>query len=91
MVDDGRLLEAWQGGDESAGNTLVRRHFTSVYRFFHNKVQGELEDLVQLVFMKCAQSRSKIGQSPNFRAYLFGIALTVVLIAVIVPIVVLFR
>jgi len=35
---DSELLQAWRDGDEKAGTALFQRHFSSVYRFFHNKV-----------------------------------------------------
>ncbi len=74
MVEDGELLAAWRAGDAAAGNELVQRHFTSIYRFFRNKVDGDLEDLVQEVFTKCVESRESGGPAENFRAYLFAIA-----------------
>ncbi|HVH98185.1 MAG TPA: sigma-70 family RNA polymerase sigma factor [Enhygromyxa sp.] len=72
--DDFELLEAWRAGDEIAGNTLVRRHFSSVYRFFRSKLDEQVEDLTQQVLLALVESRERVRGPANFRAYLFGIA-----------------
>ncbi len=73
MADDAELLEAWRQGDAAAGETLVRNHFVSVYRFFRNKVSGDLDDLVQSTFARCVERRDKLVDA-GFRPYLFGVA-----------------
>jgi RNA polymerase sigma factor (sigma-70 family) len=72
--DDFELLEAWRAGDELAGNTLVRRHFSSVYRFFRSKLDEHVEDLTQQVLLALVEGRARVREQDNFRAYLFGIA-----------------
>jgi RNA polymerase sigma-70 factor (ECF subfamily) len=72
--DDFELLEAWRAGDELAGNTLVRRHFSSVYRFFRSKLDEHVEDLTQQVLLALVEGRARLRDQANFRAYLFGIA-----------------
>ena len=74
MGDDLELLKAWRAGDEVAGNTLVRKHFPIVYRFFSNKVSRGIEDLAQRTFLACVEARDKIPEGVSFRAYLLGIA-----------------
>ncbi len=71
---DGALLKAWQGGEASAGQTLVTRHLESVYRFFSNKVRDSTEDLVQQTFLACLESADRFEGRSSFRSYLFGIA-----------------
>ncbi len=71
---DAQLLVAWRCGDREAGNRLVQRHFVPVYRFFRNKVAGDLDDLVQATFLRCAQAKDGIRNQTSFRAYLFGVA-----------------
>ncbi len=78
VADDTELLAAWRAGDAAAGNTLVQRHFKSVFRFFRNKVDGDLEDLVQDVFTRCLESRKSGEPVHSFRAYLFATARNVV-------------
>lgn len=72
--DDFELLEAWRAGDELAGNALVRRHFSSVYRFFRSKLDEHVEDLTQQVLLGLVEGRDRLREHANFRAYLFGIA-----------------
>ncbi len=72
--DDLRLLDQWCGGDTAAGNTLFRRHFPSVYRFFEHKTEGDIEDLVQETFLQCVKSRDTFKRQSSFRTYLFAIA-----------------
>jgi RNA polymerase sigma factor (sigma-70 family) len=73
VTSDLELLAAWRSGDEVAGDTLVRRHFPIIYRFFANKVGRGIEDLVQRTFLKCVESRERIPDE-GFRAYLLGIS-----------------
>lgn len=72
--DDFELLAAWSAGDELAGNTLVRRHFSSVYRFFRSKLDDNVEDLTQQVLLALVEGQARVREPGNFRAYLFGIA-----------------
>ncbi len=71
---DFALLEAWQGGDARAGDTLVRRHFSGIHRFFANKLGPAGEELTQQTFLACAAQRERLPTTGSFRAYLFGIA-----------------
>lgn len=72
--DDFELLEAWRSGDRLAGNALVRRHFSSVYRFFRSKLDDHVEDLTQQVLLALVEGRDRLREQSSFRAYLFGIA-----------------
>jgi RNA polymerase sigma factor (sigma-70 family) len=72
---DVELLNRWRDGDLGAGDELFNRHFTSVHRFFRNKVQEEaLEDLVQQTFMASVEGRERFRSDSTFRTYLFGVA-----------------
>ena len=72
--NDGDLLERWRTGDLASGQTLLRRHFRSVYTFFANKVSGPPDDLIQETFRACVESRGNIRVGSSFRAYLLTIA-----------------
>lgn len=72
--DDFELLQAWRDGDSKAGNDLFHRHFDSICRFFSNKLQGDVEDLIQRTFLACVEGRDRFSGQASFRAYLFGIA-----------------
>ncbi|MCH9687982.1 MAG: sigma-70 family RNA polymerase sigma factor, partial [Deltaproteobacteria bacterium] len=56
--------------------TLFERHFDTIARFVKNKVshQGELEDLVQQVFLRCVEGRDRFEGRSSFRTYLFAVA-----------------
>lgn len=75
LMEDGALLERWKTGDAEAGNLLFARHFSSIRRFFRNKVTpGEVEDLIQRSFMACVESRDRFRGDSSFRTYLFAVA-----------------
>lgn len=71
---DHELLEAWSGGDASAGQVLVKRHVGSVYGFFRNKLEGDVDDIVQRTFVACLESLPRFRAEASFRTYLFAIA-----------------
>ncbi|TPV95867.1 MAG: sigma-70 family RNA polymerase sigma factor [Myxococcales bacterium FL481] len=71
---DLELLEAWRGGDLSAGNELFHRHFDAVCRFFANKVHEDVDDLIQRTFLGCVEGRERLRGDTGFRGYLFGVA-----------------
>jgi RNA polymerase sigma-70 factor (ECF subfamily) len=68
------LLTAWRQGDKRSGNELVRRHFTTLYRFYRNKVDDNIADLMQRTFLACVEARDRVPEEVSFRAYLLGIA-----------------
>jgi RNA polymerase sigma-70 factor (ECF subfamily) len=74
MATDLELLERWRGGDMDAGNELFERYFTSICRFFENKIHGDAEELVQATFLAAAQNRDQFREQSSFRTYLFSIA-----------------
>lgn len=74
LVDDFELLERWQGGDRTAGNELLKRHFDALYRFFTNKVADHADDLIQATMMACVRGRDSFRRECGFRAYLFVVA-----------------
>ena len=71
---DSDLLDAWRNGDELAGNELFERHFSSVFRFFENKLDDGVDDLVQDVFLACLRGRDRFRGESTFRTYLFRVA-----------------
>lgn len=73
-MDDFELLDAWRGGDTRAGNELFNRHFDAVCRFFANKAQHEVEDLVQNTFLALVESTPKYRHEGAFRGFVFGVA-----------------
>jgi RNA polymerase sigma factor (sigma-70 family) len=74
MWSDDDLLRAWREGDQTAGDSLVRRHYESVRRFFDLRIPAMAEDLTQHAFLACVEGRERVRGDAGFRAYLFGVA-----------------
>jgi RNA polymerase sigma-70 factor (ECF subfamily) len=72
VTDDLRLLAAWREGEPHAARTLLDRYFPLLYRFFRNKVDGDVDDLVQSTFVACTKSGGEVHTS--FRAWILTIA-----------------
>lgn len=75
-MDDFALLDQWGAGDRSAGNTLLQRHFDTVYRFFAGKIgdDGEVDDLIQRTFLACVEARETFRREAAFRTFLLAVA-----------------
>lgn len=71
---DQDLLTAWRAGDADSGDELVRRHFSSVYRFFAGKIDDRIDDLVQRTFLVCLERPERLHADSTMRAFLLGIA-----------------
>jgi RNA polymerase sigma-70 factor (ECF subfamily) len=71
---DAALLAAWSRGDRAAGEALFERHFEAVARFFRNKADDPIDDLIQKTFLGCVESRDAFRGESSFRAFLFGVA-----------------
>jgi RNA polymerase sigma factor (sigma-70 family) len=68
------LFRAWRDGDAQAGSILFSRHFDAIYRFFRNKLDDDVEDLVQRTFTACVEGRERFREEASFRTYLFAVA-----------------
>ena len=73
---DGELLERWRAGDSESGEALFERYYDILERFFVNKLNDAVPDLVQDTFTRCVQNHDRI-RDDQFRLYLFGIAYNV--------------
>lgn len=74
MRDDADLLARWSSGDMTAAHELVQRYFDGLYRFFRNKVQDDIDDLIHDVLLACLERREELSQWRSFRAYVFAMA-----------------
>jgi RNA polymerase sigma factor (sigma-70 family) len=74
MDADLELLDRWCAGDRAAGNELFKRYFDDIYRFFENKLSGEVEDLVQETFLACVRRREEFRRQSSFRTFVFAVA-----------------
>jgi RNA polymerase sigma factor (sigma-70 family) len=68
------LLERWRSGAREAGSELFERHFASICRFFANKVDRDVDELVQRTFTACVEGKHRFRGQSSFRTYLFGVA-----------------
>jgi RNA polymerase sigma factor (sigma-70 family) len=73
-AEDFCLLERWRAGDGAASEELFRRHYGTLYRFFHNKLSHDVDDLVQDVLLALLNKPSAYEQRGSFKAYLLGVA-----------------
>jgi len=73
-ASDRELLDAWRGGDRSAGDELFSRHFDAIYDFFARKTSGDVSDLVQRTFLGCVEGLDRFRGECSPRTYLFAIA-----------------
>jgi RNA polymerase sigma factor (sigma-70 family) len=71
---DLELLERWGAGERDAGGELFERYFDSLLRFFQNKVDQGVEDLVQQTLLACVEGRARFRGDATFRTYLFQTA-----------------
>jgi len=74
VASDTELLDAWQAGDRSAGDALLRRYFDPLHRFFANKVSDGVEDLIQSTLLACLEKAGQFRREASFRTYLFVVA-----------------
>lgn len=73
-MEDADLVAAWRAGDRASGEALVERHFAVVARFFRNKADDALSDLVQKTFLAVIESPQGFRGQGSFRSYVLGIA-----------------
>jgi RNA polymerase sigma-70 factor (ECF subfamily) len=74
---DEALLEAWRAGDQPSGEQLFDRHFVALSRFFRNKADQGIDDLIQSTFLGLAEARERFRGEGSFRSFLFGVAYNV--------------
>jgi len=72
--DDAALIQAWRGGDIQAADTLLRRYFDELWRFFRNKVDDAAEEMIQRTMTALLKTPDQFRGESTFRTYLFCIA-----------------
>lgn len=72
--DDAALIEAWRGGNIQAADTLLRRYFDELWRFFRNKVDDAAEEMIQRTMTSLLKTPEQFRGESTFRTYLFRIA-----------------
>jgi RNA polymerase sigma-70 factor (ECF subfamily) len=73
-ASDAELLHRWREGSKSAGSELFGRYFRRLSRFFANKVEHEVEELIQRTFVAAVEGQERLRDDASFPSYLFGIA-----------------
>lgn len=71
---DAELLERWQAGDKGAGAEIYRRHVDFVIRFFRNKSGKDVDDLVQMTFVRLLAARHRVRDRKALTAFIHSIA-----------------
>ena len=74
MRTDRELLVAWRDGDRDAGSELFERHFAELYRFFRNKADDGVDDLIQQTLLACLKGLDRFREDASFRTWIFAIA-----------------
>lgn len=78
-TSDRELVERWRGGDDSAKQTLIARHYPAMERFFAGKLPAAASDLTQQTFLACLEAADRLENAASFRAFLYGVARYVLL------------
>lgn len=75
------IIVSLQGGSITAYESLFKIYSQKLYRFSYSylKSESEAEDVVQEVFLKLWENRSKLKTGTSFQSYLFKIAFNSIL------------
>ncbi len=74
-TDDFELLEAWRAGDNAAGQSLARRHYTTIRRFVSGKVDEDTaREITQRTLLTICEKRDDFAGYSTFKAYVRGVA-----------------
>ena len=68
------LVERWRSGDQEAADQLFQAHYQEIRRFFGSKTGRDVDELVQVTFLACLQSRERFRGECSFRTFLYAIA-----------------
>jgi RNA polymerase sigma-70 factor (ECF subfamily) len=79
-TDDTALVKSLSKNNVLAFNTLFKKYGSRLYRFAHGylKSDAESEEIVQEVFTKIWETRSRLKHEHSFKSYLFTIAFNVI-------------
>ncbi len=74
---DRELAEAFQRGDRSAFETLVRRHQKGVWRIVRRYIRGDADaaDVTQIVFVRAFKGLATFRNAATVRSWLYRIAI----------------
>ncbi|MCB9704792.1 MAG: RNA polymerase sigma factor [Myxococcales bacterium] len=69
------LLERWAAGDSAAGQSLIRRLFPTIQRYFKERVcVDDAADLIQETLYECCRARDKFRGESTLRSFVLSIA-----------------
>lgn len=75
-TSDQNLVESLQKGDLKAFDAIFKKYSQKVYRFAikYLKSREEAEEIVQDLFLKIWENRSKLNKESSLKAYIFTIS-----------------
>lgn len=75
-ADDTQIIQGLHAGDRNALKALYEIYYEPLYRFLWRKTRHEdtALDLVQDVFIRVWESRSRLDETQSIKAYLYRIA-----------------
>jgi RNA polymerase sigma-70 factor (ECF subfamily) len=78
--DESVLVKELSKGNILAFNTLFRKYGDRLYRFAYSylKSESEAEELVQEVFTRIWEKRSKLKEELSFKSFIFTIAFNII-------------
>jgi RNA polymerase sigma-70 factor (family 1) len=79
--DDAYLVAGLKRGDEKCFDALFLRYSAAIFKIcrYYHLPKMEAEEVVQEVFIKIWENRSKLDNSLSFKSYLFTIAKNIIL------------
>ncbi len=75
IVDTEEIIRRLKSDDKSALDELFGHYYPRLYQFSRSilKIENEIDDILQEVFVKIWLNRQKIGNAETFNAYIFTI------------------
>jgi RNA polymerase sigma-70 factor (ECF subfamily) len=75
-IADGKLIENFLAGDDSAFEPLLKKYLKPIYNFIYQLTsdRSALDDLTQVTFIKAWKNIRRFDQTKSFKVWLFAIA-----------------
>jgi RNA polymerase sigma-70 factor (family 1) len=80
IEDESQLIKSLSNGNILAFNTLFREYSTRLYRFAYGYLKSDVraEELVQEVFTRIWERRTKLKSELSFKAFIFTISFNII-------------
>ncbi len=74
-MDDDELISAYISGDQRAGDTLARRYYRALRRYYQTRVPSdEVEELTQSTLLHTIARGERFRHASSFRHYVYAVA-----------------